>query len=130
MQRCSQAAAVLQGSPVSFSWNACPALSQFISCHEMNSGNQFATGSFAFASCGASTGHVSHIRGWMNAGPHTVQPTLFGQAHLQYMPGIGKRRRRKAHVDVDGAAVLWIQAPKGRGDGAAPVTACMHAVSN
>ena len=54
-----QIASVLGGAPVSLSMKACVARRPAISWKEMNTGNQFASGSFALSSCATCSGLVN-----------------------------------------------------------------------
>ena len=48
-----------------------------------------------------------------------------GVEHLRDVPGVGVAGLRKAQVDVDGSAVLRVQAPQRSADCTAPVPACI-----
>ncbi len=55
------------------------------------------------------------------------EPVGDGQAgveQLRHMPGVGVGGLRKAEVDVDGPAVLWVDAAQRAADGRPPVSAC------
>ena len=47
-----------------------------------------------------------------------------GIEQLRHVPGVGVRGLRKAEVDVDGPAVLWVDAAQRAADGCPPVPAC------
>ena len=66
-------------------------------------------------------------RGWHLVADGEGEPVGDGQAgveQLRDVPGVGVRGLREAEVDVDGLAVLRVEAAQRAADGRAPVPAC------